>query len=287
LKSLTINDKSVFDEYFSNFPPEISEYTFTNLFMWNHVYDIKYEIIDNCLCISSGNKILPPVGPKENILNAFDKFCKMMRTYHSEIYLDRFDKDSACKISEMYKVEMTPDEDNFDYVYNTDDLINLSGRKYHNKKNHINKFLKTYDYTLEELSSDNALECLKFTEEWLSSKDINENPGVLKEFDAIKKVLNNYEFFKLKGIVLKISGKIEAYSFGEKLNPCTAVTHIEKANSDIKDAYAFINMCFAKMMSEFKYINREQDLGIPGLRYAKKSYHPAKMILKFKGKLQI
>lgn len=287
MKSLTIDDKNIFDEYFSKFPPEISEYTFTNLFMWNHVYNIKYEIIDNCLLISSGNKILPPLGPKENILNAFDKFCKIMQEYHSEIYLDRFDKDSACKIKESYNVEMEPDEDNFDYVYNTQDLINLSGRKYHNKKNHINKFMRTYDYVLEELSSENALECLKFTEKWLSLKDIEENPGILKEFDAIKKVLENYDFFGVKGIVLKISGKIEAYSFGEKLNPETAVTHIEKANPDIKDAYAFINMCFAKLMSEYKYINREQDLGIPGLRYAKQSYHPAKMILKFRGKLQI
>ncbi len=145
--------------------------------------------------------------------------------------------------------------------------------------------MRTYDYVLEELCSENALECLNFTEKWISLKDIEENPGILKEFDAIKTVLENYDFFNVKGIVLKINGKIEAYSFGEKLNPETAVTHIEKANPEIKDAYAFINMSFAKMMSEFKYINREQDLGIPGLRYAKKSYHPVKMIFKFKGKL--
>lgn len=287
MKPLSIEDKNIFDEYFCAYPPEISEYTFTNLFMWNHVYDIKYEIIDGCLLIASGNNVFPPVGPSENTLNALEKFCEMLKKDYSEINLTRFDNDSATKIRENFNVEMEPDEDNFDYVYNTQDLINLSGRKYHNKKNHINKFMRTYDYVLEELRSENALECLNFTEKWISLKDIEENPGIVKEFDAIKKVLENYDFFNVKGIVLKINGKIEAYSFGEKLNPETAVTHIEKANPEIKDAYAFINMCFAKLMSEYKYINREQDLGIPGLRYAKKSYHPAKMILKFKGKLQI
>ncbi|WP_231969073.1 phosphatidylglycerol lysyltransferase domain-containing protein [Thermoanaerobacterium sp. RBIITD] len=285
LKSLSLDDKNLFENYFTKYPPLISEYTFTNLYMWNHKYNIKYDIIDDCLCMASDNTIFPPVGPAENILSAFDKFYKMLKSDNNEIYLERFDKDTACKISEIYGIEMLHDEDNFDYVYNTNDLINLFGRKYHSKKNHINKFLKTYGYSIEEISINNVNECLKFTENWISSKGINENSGILSEFEAIKRVFDNYKYFNIKGIVLRIDGKIEAYSFGERLNPDTAVTHIEKANSEVPDAYAFINMSFAKIMSNYNYINREQDLGLPGLRKAKQSYHPIKMIYKFKGKM--
>lgn len=281
---LTLADKDLFERFFIKYPQEISEYTFTNLYMWNHKYNIRYDIIDDCLCMASNNIILPPVGPSENILSAFDKFYKLLKNDYNDISLERFDNNTSCKISETYGINMILDENNSDYLYNTCDLINLSGRKYHSKKNHINKFIKTYDYTLENLDSNNINECLKFTENWVSSKNINENPGIVSEFDAIKKIFDNYNHFNnIKGIVLRIEGKIEAYTFGEKLNPYTAVTHIEKANADIQDAYAFINMSFAKIMSEFKYINREQDLGLPGLRKAKKSYHPIRMINKFKG----
>lgn len=85
MKPLSIDDKNVFDEYFRAYPPEISEYTFTNLFMWNHVYDIRYEIIDGCLLIASGNSIFPPVGPSENTSDALEKFYEMLKKDYSEI----------------------------------------------------------------------------------------------------------------------------------------------------------------------------------------------------------
>lgn len=289
LKRFGIEDKNIFNNFFKRYPPQNSEYTFTNLYMWNHYYNLHYEIIYDCLCLISERNtisILPPIGEESNIIKAFSELYKKYKSENSKVVIERFPEELANKIMQVFNIEMILDEDNSDYVYNTSDLINLSGRKYHAKKNHVNRFKKSYNYSIEPLSEDNILECLYFTEKWLQDKDIQENPGLLDEFTSIKTFFEHYRYFDVKGIVIRIEGKIQAYTFGELLNPDTAVIHIEKANPDIPDLYAFTNQCFAeKVWSHIPYINREQDMGIPGLRRAKQSYHPIKMIYKYKGQM--
>lgn len=290
VKQFSIEDKNIFNEFFRKYPPQNSEYTFTNLYMWNHYYNLYYEIINDCLCLISQRDnitaILPPIGDELNIIRAFEVLYKRYKDEGSNTLLERFPEKLAKKISEIFCIDMELDEDNSDYVYNTSDLINLSGRKYHAKKNHVNRFKKLYNYSIETLNETNIMECLYFTEKWLQDKDIQENPGLLDEFQSIKTFFESYRYFDVKGIVIRIGGKVEAYTFGELLNPETAVIHIEKANPDIPDLYAFINQCFAeKVWSHIPYINREQDMGIPGLRRAKQSYHPVKMVYKYKGQI--
>ena len=229
MKTLDKSDKIIFDEYFKKYNPQISEFTFTNLFMWNKHYQLKYEIIDGCLMmLSNDNTVLPPLGDSENIRGAFDKFISEING-GKQIILDRFPENMMLLIKDMHpEITFEEDADNNDYVYTSQDLIKLAGRKYHSKKNQVNKFMRDYEYTVEDLNSENIRECLSFTTKWLSYKNIDENPGLLDEYEALKIFFNNFDIFDGRGIIIRIDGSLEGFTFGEMLNDETAVIHIEK-----------------------------------------------------------
>ena len=175
-----------------------------------------------------------------------------------------------------------PDRDSSDYVYSAQDLINLAGRKYHKKKNHLNRFLKDYQFEYRDLDME-LVECfLVLQEEWCKMKECIESPELHSEDYAIHTALTSFEELDYKGGAIQIGSKIEAFSLGEKLNDNTAVIHIEKANPEIPGLYTAMNHSFcSSAWPDMKYINREQDLGIEGLRKAKESYHPHHMIDKY------
>jgi hypothetical protein len=125
-------------------------------------------------------------------------------------------------------------------------------------------------------------EVLQLQEDWCEFKECADNQDLFLEDQAIYEALKNYRLLKFKGGVVLIDGKVEAFSFGEILNPETAVIHVEKANPEIPGLYTAINQMFASdSWSDVKYINREQDLGLEGLRKAKESYYPVHMIEKY------
>ena len=178
----------------------------------------------------------------------------------------------------FFRYERDPNND--DYVYSTYDLINLEGKKYHQKRNHINRFLKNYEYTYESIDDSNIEECIAAEIEWLKGKEPDRS--LQDEKIAIMEALNNFDQLGLKGGALRIDGKIQAFSIGDLLNPEMVVIHFEKANTEYHGSYAMINQQFAaNCWKDIPYINREEDMGIPGLRKAKRSYHPIKMVEKY------
>jgi len=174
------------------------------------------------------------------------------------------------------------DRNNSDYIYLTEDLINLRGKKFHSKKNHINKFKKLYEYEYVRLDGGFVDECLRIMEEWCAAKGCDcRKEGYCEKLANIE-LLNNYGDLGCKGALIKVNGRFEAFTVGEMLNMDTAVIHIEKANSQIDGLYAFVNQQFCeKEWGDTTYINREQDLGVEGLRKAKLSYNPVKMVNKY------
>ena len=181
---------------------------------------------------------------------------------------------------ERYEVEL--DIDNSDYVYSARDLIRLSGRKYHRKKNHLNRFLREYRFEYRNLDME-LVECfLDMQEKWCQMKECVEKPELLSEDFAIHRALTYFEELDFKGGAIQIDSRIEAFSLGEPLNDSTAVIHIEKANPEIPGLYTAINQFFcSNACSGMEYINREQDLGLEGLRKAKESYYPHHMVKKY------
>jgi len=279
-KSLELEDREVFNNFFKNFPPVISELTFTNLFSWRDAYNFRVSMLDDFILLKSEtnklNKYFPPLGNgdikglMENILNEINNvFIRIPESIKS-----LFEGDARHKV--------LLDRDNSDYLYKTSELVNLKGEKYDGKRNLIKKFKSTTTYEYLKLKNDNINECLAFQEEWCLLKDCESAESLKNERRAVKEMVEHCSLFELKGGAIKIDGKIRAVAIGQALNPDTFVVHVLKADSRIPGLYqAILNEFLAQEVKDFDFTNLEQDLGIEGLRKFKLSYQPVKMINKY------
>lgn len=292
-KSITLDDKELFDQYVYSFTYDISCINFTCLYMWRKFNKLTYEVINDYLCIAGEiqNKpfTLPPLTKKD-----YDQaqLTETLDILHS--YFKRENKPFLLKLVPKHlnnlidtthpgKYEFHADRDNFDYVYLTENLITLKGRKLHSKKNHWNYFMKNIPHEYVPLTKDlidGSMDLVKelkegpYTDLQLSLLDSEE--------EAIYEALSNMDKLKFKGGAIIINDKVEAFTFGEPLNSDTMVVHIEKANSNFRGLYQGINQQFCQReCGDFKYVNREEDMGFEYLRKAKKSYRPVKMIEKY------
>ena len=284
--TLEIQHKEIFDQYFLQDPPQTSELTFTNLFMWRHHYHPTWSETENCLLIIlNPDGILPfglqPIGPG-NKQEALEILCQQLGSLTHEVKICRVSEDFVEKYVDHDRYDSIFDRDNSDYVYRAEDLIKLSGRKYHRKKNHLNRFLKNYQFEYRDLDMD-LVECfLEMQEKWCQLKECLDKPDLFSEDYAVHEALTHFEELDYQGGAILIESNVEAFSLGEPLNSDTAVIHIEKANPAIPGLYNAINQFFcSEAWAHMEYINREQDLGLEGLRNAKESYYPHHMANKY------
>lgn len=285
-KPMEIGHREAFKRYLTEDPPQISELTFTNLFMWNHRYHPLWAERDGCLLIILHNDDMTPFGlqpvGKGDKQKALDAVTAELRNLSSRVRICRVSEDFIHRYLDHDNYTYKRDHDNSDYVYATRDLIELSGRKYHRKKNHLNNFLKSYEFEYLELTADSVGRFLDLQEEWCRVKDCTQTPALQSEDYAVRMALTYFEELDYKGAAISIDSKIEAFSLGEQLNADTAVIHAEKANPDIPGLYTAINQVVcSNAWSHLEFINREQDLGIEGLRKAKESYYPHHMVNKY------
>lgn len=185
--------------------------------------------------------------------------------------------------------EFTPQRDGWDYLYNIDKLADLPGKKLHAKRNHIRRFEDAHpDWTFEPLSRDNLEECLQVDRDWyLQSR---EREGVKEDWDlraetlALRDAVNHFEALQLEGGLIRTGGQVVAFTIGDRLGTEGFDVHFEKAYAEIQGAYAIINREFARWVREHhpqvRWFNREEDMGIEGLRKAKLSYYPDAMVEK-------
>ena len=289
-KEIELEDKKIFDEYIGKKLHENSEFNFTNFFIWRYHYKLSFTIYEDHLCIIGQyrNKfpiIFPPLGDQGS---GFDNALMMLVEYFKSKGYPVIIKSITDPIKEAIDKSLPgvfrykPDRNMYDYIYLSEDLINLRGRKYQKKRNHINRFKSLYEYHYEPISQENIEECLIAEMEWAAARP--NNRGIREEKSAIIEAFRNMEALGIKGGALRINDKIQAFSLGEQLNPHMAVIHIEKANIEYDGSYTMINQQFAEhCWSDFTYINREEDMGLAGLRKAKKSYYPVKMVTKYTG----
>ena len=161
--------------------------------------------------------------------------------------------------------------------------LQLQGAKYQAKRNHIHQLSRSHAFTYEALQARHLSACLDLAASWCDLKSCAEDLGLQGEWGAVKASLINFQELNLQGGVIEIDGRVEAFTLGELLNKETAVVHIEKANPLLQGLYAVINQEFCRhSWSQVPFINREQDLGLPGLRLAKMSYHPLHLVEKFR-----
>ncbi|MCX8045063.1 MAG: phosphatidylglycerol lysyltransferase domain-containing protein [Desulfobacterota bacterium] len=288
-KEVTIHDRDELLGILHAYQPETSEFTFTNLFIWQPYYATRWSLYRDWLIIvctdhAGSPYCLQPIGPPHR-----DRVVRMLLSWlreelHAECpRIERADRRLVKELGDLSAWCVSPQREHFDYVYKTDALISLSGRKYHAKKNHINKFMAAYAFTYTPLNQSLIQSCLALQDLWCRCHRCVEDMSLMGEWEAIKKLLEHVALLQVQGGAILIDGKVEAFTIGEQLNHSTAVVHIEKANPNIPGLYSVINQQFCKnAWKDVLYINREQDLGDDGLRQAKLSYHPDHLVEKYR-----
>ncbi|RJR32773.1 MAG: DUF2156 domain-containing protein [Desulfobacteraceae bacterium] len=285
-KPLEFEDKEVFDEFLHQDPPFISELTFSNLYMWRRKHRPVWRIGERCLLIvfrPEGESPfgLFPVGSGDK-REALNLLLEELGTATDEAKICRVDEKSLKMLPDPERFRIDQDESNSDYVYLTQELIALSGKKYHRKKNHLNQFLRKNKYEYVQLDEELLEDIREMQEEWCRMRECEEHPSLSEEDSTIREAFSRFGELDYTGCAILIDNKVEAFSLGEPLNEDTVVIHIEKANPAIPGLYAAVNQLFLlNSWAGMKYVNREQDLGIEGLRKAKQSYYPNHMINKY------
>ncbi len=294
-KSLTLEDKSVIDQYFKEVQPNNSECTFTNLFIWRDCYEVQWAIIDGLLIIKPGQQdetwVLQPYGDYTacDLRNVFaqldDYFAAQGLPLIVRAITEPFAQMLEKEYPDMFYLE--DERDLADYMYLGDDLRELKGRKYHSKRNHLSNFRKNYpDYVYESMTAEMLEEVWMYLDTWCRQKACSGSldSGLHCEQKAIREALDYFEELDYKGAVIRLDGKIVAFTMGEKLNDNTVVIHVEKADGAIAGLYGAINQEFLQHeWPNVQYVNREEDTGAEGLRKAKLSYHPIELVKKYKG----
>ncbi len=275
-------DKIIFDKYKTD--SKYSENSFVTLYLWDKYYNLHLCEEDGFLfirfTIEGKNQYLCPKGEGDKTI-AFEKIFKE----EEKVTLRFVTEEEKAFVEENFPnmFEFTLREDLCDYVYETEKLTSFSGKKLHGKKNHVNFFEKTYAYTYERVDRAVAVnECKPLLLKWVDEKTKNLNPI---EHDAMEKLFDNYTLFNMVGAVIRIDGEIVAMTFGERLTEDTVLIQVEKGIEDIRGVYPM--MCKLFLQNEWgdtTFVNREEDMGIEGLRKAKESYCPIFKTRKYQGK---
>jgi len=283
LKPIELEDKEEVQNYLELFPPDICELTFANIYIWREWEKPRLTKINGNLCVwcsppDEPAYFLEPVG--ENQLDETVSLCLALAPR-----LSRLSEKFLSKLHRQYTIK--EDRDNFDYVYLTQELAELSGKKYDGKRNWIRRFEKQFKYELSAINQNDLPGCLELVREWgRESADRERQEGEDNHTGAavraMEEALLNFGLFSFSTLAVIIDGRVEGFCLGEKLNPETAVVHIEVASREFPGLYQFLNReCARTAWKEFRYINREQDAGLPGLRHAKLSYHPHHLLKKY------
>ena len=279
---LTLEDRGRFEAYLLDGTERGCEYSFANLYLWGR--QRAAEVEGHMVLFSQFNRrsVYPyPVGTgdKTAVLKALME--------------DARQRGIPCRITGLNQADMALieeifpgqfrfhcDRDSYDYVYDIHDLADLKGRKYQKKRNHFNRFREANPhYSVEPLGPANVHEVQALTDRWYANK-LEEDPQADYHMEraAITKALKHYEELGMEGLVLRDGADVLAFTLGSPLSPDTFDIHFEKARPEAESAYPVINCEFARYLREkypqLQFLNREDDLGIEGLRKAKLCYYP-------------
>ncbi|MBN2409165.1 MAG: DUF2156 domain-containing protein [Candidatus Aminicenantes bacterium] len=277
-KSVGRDDRDSLAGAIGRHPSPACELHFANIYLWRHCEQPRYTLVNRNICILCGPPAEPayflePIGEAE--MEATIRTCLSFAPRFS-----RVTESFALKYGGSYRSE--PDRDNFDYVYRTEDLIQLKGKRYDGKRNRIRKFERGHAYEYARFCRTDRPGCLELLEGWLEAKAAGGSINERVWRRVIEAALECGPELGLRGGVFRIDGRIAAFSFGSRLTADTAVIPIEIVDPGYEGLSQLVNREFARReWSDCRYINREQDNGIPGLRRAKSSYHPHHFVKKY------
>ncbi len=270
------------------------DYNFTNLFVWSQAYDQQIAQVGGFLvtrvCGRMGRSYMYPAGAGDisTVIRALEDDAAGRG---EPLRLVCLTPRQMAELEEFFPGEFTftADRDGYDYLYEVDRLADLGGKKLHAKRNHINRFMENNPgWTYEEITPESLPECLEMDKEWyrrsLQREGEAEERDLGDEGVALRRAMEHYAALGLEGGLIRVHGEVVAFTMGDRLSSDTYDVHFEKAYGELQGAYAIINRSFARWVRErhpeIKYLNREDDMGVEGLRKAKGSYYPDLMVEK-------
>lgn len=275
---IALSDRPIFDQYFAQYPPVVSSLNFANLFCWQLPSDYRFREVEGHLVISfvdAGQTLFyPPVGPQP------DHLMVEILPSSAGYAWTRVPEELARRIGD--RLPLVFDRDNSDYLYRLEDLRALRGKRYDGKRNFI-KRCAALGPRVVPLGSEVRPACLELHDHWLKRQKIPRDPLLQEEAAAVRRALEHFDGLSLHGIAVLISGEVRGFAIGIPLNANTFVEHFEKADEEITGIYPFLLSEFVQSIpAHFTFLNREQDLGIPGLRRAKESWQPFGLVRKYR-----
>ena len=288
-KPVKYTDVDLYNSFFKDSASRGCEYNFTNLVLWGQQ---NIAVIRDCLVR------LSYYGG--HISYAFPVGCKDKKHTLDTIINDAKERGIPCNFFGVYeddkallenlyphKFRFIAARDSYDYVYDINSLADLGGRKLHQKRNHINRFKENYpDYTTEVITKDNIHLAKELAESWYKEKlAVNPTSDFDMEQIALDRAISFFDELKMEGLLLKLNGEVLAFTMASRMNNIMWDVNFEKAKAGFENAYPVINNEFAKYIRakhpETKFLDREEDMGIEGLRKAKESYRPHHLIEKY------
>ena len=287
-KRFTPEDKKIYESFFPDGEDRGCEFSFTNLYLWGRQ---SFTVVGtHAVLFSQFNRrsVYPyPVGHGDK-KEVIDAIIEDSRARGIPCRITGLSASAVQTLETLYpgKFRFHTDEGSFDYVYNINDLADLKGKKYHGKRNHLNRFYEAYpSYRVEAICEENMSDVRAMTEEWYRLR-LEEDPNAdfHMESVALDKALRHYNELGMEGLVLYDGDRVLGVTLGSRLTEDTFDVNFEKARADVQGAYPAINCEFAKYIRakypEVLYLDREEDMGLEGLRKAKQSYHPCRRVEK-------
>jgi hypothetical protein len=280
MRPLELADRQLLGEIFRRLQPEISEFCFANLYLFRKAHGYTLTRVGESLVIfgqgyGGERYFLPPLtgdrgGTARKLLAAGN---------------DLYGADERFVAGELTPagISAREDRDSFDYLYLREELATLPGKPFHKKKNRINYFTARHSFSVELFGPGHLAGALQLLCKWHCVRGADEGSSLALEAEATKEALALAAELGLSGVVVLVDGSVAAFALGERLNDETAVCHFEKSDPFVEGLAQLVNREFSRLLfGDCTYVNREQDLGEPGLRDAKKSYHPCRLVKKFR-----
>ncbi|KAA6302343.1 MAG: hypothetical protein EZS26_001456 [Candidatus Ordinivivax streblomastigis] len=290
---VTIEDRAVIQSFFDPNGFRNCDFSFSNIFSWQHSYNTTFAVCESgflYIRFQVGNQLpgyLFPLG-NGDLQTAIETLMQdaAARGNDFRLYAITTEMFDLIEKSMPGRFVFETERDWFEYIYSSEDLIHLVGKKFQSKRNHINKFKRTYQWEYLPITPEIIPDCLKLYDRWCAENGgCNTEQTLIEERIATQKVFANYEKLQLKGGALRIDGEILAYSYGQALTADTFGVHAEKSLAEIDGGFTLMNQQFVEHnCAAYRYINREEDLGLDSLRQAKMSYQP--VILLEKGSIR-
>ena len=283
---LSLQEQHRYKDFLASTPQVASDYSFGNLWAWREIYGLQWAFDGELVWIRQTRPhsvYWAPVGPWHQV-HWSDRLGEVAGEKPA---FTRIPEDLAAIWQSVPGLSLEPDPDHWDYIYSVSELTHLKGNKFHKKKNLLRQFQKNYQAQYVSLDLSRIEQAFTLQTEWCLWRDCEDSETLEMENQAILATLRDWQHLEdVFGGGLIVDGNMAAYTIAEPLDQETVVIHFEKACPTFKGIYQAINQIFLEQEAfAYTFVNREQDLGDPGLRQAKQSYNPVSYLKKYSGSL--